>query len=152
MLIPKKNKKAICQHLFKEGVLVAKKDFNVPTHPEVEGVTNLQVIKVMQSLESRGYVKSQFSWQYFYYFLTDDGIQYLREYLHLPADIVPATFKKTTRALPSGQPSGRPAFGGASSDEYRKKESAPGGFKPEFVSFIGTKRLIALLERRTWQR
>jgi small subunit ribosomal protein S10e len=77
--------------------MVAKKDFELAKHPEVD-VPNLQVVKALQSLESRGYVRSQFSWQYYYYFLTDEGIQYLRDYLHLPAEIVPATFKKTARA------------------------------------------------------
>ena len=48
MLIPKKNRKEIYEHLFKEGVLVAKKDFNAPKHPEIESVPNLQVIKSMQ--------------------------------------------------------------------------------------------------------
>lgn len=47
MLIPKKNRKLIYEHLFKEGVLVAKKDFNAPKHDEVD-VPNLQVIKAMQ--------------------------------------------------------------------------------------------------------
>lgn len=45
MLIPKKNRVAIYEYLFKEGVMVAKKDFNLPKHPDVEGVPNLQVIK-----------------------------------------------------------------------------------------------------------
>ena len=48
MLIPKKNRKTIYEHLFKEGVLVAKKDFFAPKHPEIETVPNLQVIKAMQ--------------------------------------------------------------------------------------------------------
>ena len=48
MLIPKKNRKLIYEHLFKEGVLVAKKDFNAPQHSEIEPVPNLQVIKAMQ--------------------------------------------------------------------------------------------------------
>ena len=47
MLIPKKNRKLIYEHLFKEGVLVAKKDFNAPKHDEID-VPNLQVIKAMQ--------------------------------------------------------------------------------------------------------
>ncbi|KAG0007314.1 hypothetical protein BGZ81_004991, partial [Podila clonocystis] len=34
---------------------------------------------------------------YYYYTLTDAGIEYLREYLHLPSEIFPATFKKTAR-------------------------------------------------------
>ena len=48
MLIPKKNRKLIYETIFKEGVLVAKKDFNAPKHDEIESVPNLQVIKAMQ--------------------------------------------------------------------------------------------------------
>ena len=51
MLIPKKNRKLIYETIFKEGVLVAKKDFNKPTHDEIESVPNLQVIKSMQVWE-----------------------------------------------------------------------------------------------------
>ena len=47
MLIPQKNRRLIYENLFKEGVMVAKKDFNLPKHPEVD-VPNLQVIKSMQ--------------------------------------------------------------------------------------------------------
>ena len=43
MLMPKKNRNAIYEHLFKEGVMVAEKDFNAPKHPELESVPNLQV-------------------------------------------------------------------------------------------------------------
>ena len=32
-------------------------------------------------------------------FLTDEGIEFLREYLNLPSEIVPATLKKSTRPL-----------------------------------------------------
>lgn len=45
MLIPKKNRIAIYEYLFKEGIMVAKKDFNLAKHPEIEGVPNLEVIK-----------------------------------------------------------------------------------------------------------
>ena len=48
MLIPKKNRKAVYEHLFKEGVMVAKKDFNAPHHAELKTIPNLQVIKAMQ--------------------------------------------------------------------------------------------------------
>ena len=34
-----------------------------------------------------------------YRFLTDEGIEFLRTYLNLPAEIVPATLKKSTRPL-----------------------------------------------------
>ena len=70
--------------------------FNLPKHPEIN-VPNLEVIKALQSLNSKGYVKTQFSWQYYYYSLTNEGIEYLRAYLHLPAEIVPRTFLKTAK-------------------------------------------------------
>lgn len=48
MLMPKKNRVQIYEYLFKEGVMVAKKDFHLPKHPELETIPNLQVIKAMQ--------------------------------------------------------------------------------------------------------
>lgn len=48
MLIQKKTRQAIYRHLFKEGVMVAEKDFNAPKHPELENCRNLEVIKSMQ--------------------------------------------------------------------------------------------------------
>jgi len=62
-----------------EGVLVAKKDYNAPKHEDLD-VPNLEVIKAMQSLTSKGLVKTQFSWQYYYYILTSEGVDYLREW------------------------------------------------------------------------
>ena len=35
-------------------------------------------------------------------FLTDEGVIYLREYLNLPSEIVPATQKKSARPLERG--------------------------------------------------
>ncbi|KDQ08715.1 hypothetical protein BOTBODRAFT_179637 [Botryobasidium botryosum FD-172 SS1] len=141
MIIPKQNRRVIYENLFKEGVLVAKKDFNAPKHEDLE-VPNLQVIKAMQSLTSKGFVKTQFSWQYYYYTLTNEGLDYLREWLHLPAEIVPATHKKAVRAA-------RPATvrgGGEGAyraprgdrDEYRRRDEgkdeggAPDQFRPKF--------------------
>lgn len=45
--MPKKNRVAIYEYLFKEGVMVAKKDF-IAKHPELENIPNLHVIKTMQ--------------------------------------------------------------------------------------------------------
>lgn len=39
--------------------MVAKKDTHAPKHPALEKVPNLHVIKALQSLKSRGYVKEQ---------------------------------------------------------------------------------------------
>nr|BAN20876.1 ribosomal protein S10b [Riptortus pedestris] len=98
MLIAKKNRHAIYEFLFKEGVMVAKKDYHALKHPDLETIPNLEVIKTMQSLKSRGYVKEQFAWRHFYWYLTNEGISFLRNYLHLPAEIVPATLKRPSRS------------------------------------------------------
>ena len=59
--------------------MVAKKYYNAPKHEELD-VPNLEVIKAMQSLTSKGLVKTQFSWQWYYYVLTPEGVDYLREW------------------------------------------------------------------------
>merc|ERR1712072_1588676 len=141
MLVPKANRQAVYKYLFKEGVMVAKKDFNKKSHddPDLEGVPNLHVIKLMQSLKSRGYVEERFSWRWYYYYLTNEGIDYLQKFLNLPADVVPATLKKTSRpARPeSGGKGGKGGYG--RDDGYRgrggygDKAGAPGGeYRPSF--------------------
>merc|ERR1711998_347624 len=103
MLVPKKDRLIVYKYLFKEGVMVAKKDCNKPKHDDPElPVKNIYVIKLLTSLKSRGYVTESFSWQWFYWYLTNEGIAYLREYLHLPAEIVPATLKKSSRPAARG--------------------------------------------------
>jgi small subunit ribosomal protein S10e len=140
--------------LISEGVLVAKKDYNAPKHEELD-VPNLQVIKAMQSLTSRGFVKTQFSWQWYYYVLTPEGVEYLREWcvvtlcsiypdsrtdrLHLPNEIVPSTHKRAAR--PPRPATVRPGGGDGAyraprgdRDDYRKKEGgAPGDYRPSFA-------------------
>ncbi|KAG8760018.1 hypothetical protein FRC14_004345 [Serendipita sp. 396] len=146
MLISKANRRKIYENLFKEGVLVAKKDFNVPKHEDLDEIPNLQVIKAMQSLTSRGYVKTRFSWQYYYYVLTDEGLEYLRLWLNLPTEIVPATHKKAARPpRPATVRPGGGEGGGAyraprgDRDEYRRrddggdKEGAPQEFRPRYA-------------------
>ena len=146
MLVPKQNRRLIYSELFKEGVMVAKKDFNLPKHPSIN-VPNLQVIKLMQSLKSRNYVTEQFNWQYYYYYVTDEGIEYLREYLGLPAEIVPNTLARQA-ARPMTRPGAGPERGPRADrgdrDSYRrapegeKKAGGPGGdFNPAFRGGAG---------------
>merc|ERR1712018_724878 len=59
------------------------------------------------SLTSRGFLKQQFSWRHFYWVLTNEGVEYLREYLHLPPEIVPVTMKKQAKIVDN-----RPRGGG----------------------------------------
>ncbi|KAH7116833.1 putative 40S ribosomal protein S10-B [Dendryphion nanum] len=160
MLIPKADRKKIHEYLFREGVLVAKKDYNLPKHNDID-TKNLFVIKALQSLDSRGYVKTRFSWQYYYYTLTPEGLDYLREWLHLPAEIVPQTHIKQQRQAPprgllggdgerrGGGRGGRGDRGGdRDRGEYRRRDAggekgeggAPGEFKPEFRGGFGRGR------------
>mmetsp|Transcript_7110 Transcript_7110/g.13110 ORF Transcript_7110/g.13110 Transcript_7110/m.13110 type:complete len:155 (+) Transcript_7110:35-499(+) len=107
MLIPKKARLDILTYLFSEGVLVCSKDPHLKKHKQI-GVPNIYVMKLMQSLKSNDYVHEIFNWQWMYYSLTNQGIEYLRRVLHIPDDTVPKTLKKQV-----GPPPGeRPGFGG----------------------------------------
>lgn len=145
MLIPKDNRKKIYQYLFQEGVLVAKKDYNAAKHQDID-VPNLHVIKALQSMNSKGLVQTRFSWQYYYYYLTNEGIEYLRTWLGLPAEIVPRTFIKTQKAAGTrpGAREDRPQRREGGDRDYRrrddgaeKKEGATADFKPEFRGGMG---------------
>lgn len=85
---------------------------------------------LMKSLESRGYVRITFSWQYNYCYLTAEGIEYLRQYLALPPEIVPATHKKSA-TRPEGrdrEEMDRPsAFGGDRADRGKGGGFGRGG-------------------------
>jgi len=78
--------------------MVAKKDGNKAKHDDPKlPVRNLYVMKLLQSLKSRGFVDERFNWQWYYWYLNNEGIEYLREYLHLPAEVVPDTLKQSKR-------------------------------------------------------
>ena len=128
--------------------MVCNKELTLAPHRQVP-VPNLHVVKLMQSLKSKGVVRERFSWQYLYYVLTDEGIEYLRNYLHLPEDTVPTTLKKPSKPQPPstigrrydddsegrgrGRGRGRGGRGG-----YRKDDmGAPRGFNPEFAGGEG---------------
>ncbi|KAF9614238.1 hypothetical protein IFM89_016499 [Coptis chinensis] len=103
---------------------------------------------------------------HYYWYLTNDGIEFLRTFLNLPSEIVPATLKKSLK--PPNRPMGggdcprgptrfdgdRPRFGG-DRDGYRggprggqgdfggDKGGAPPEFQPSFS-------LAALIAARAW--
>ncbi|KAB1205563.1 40S ribosomal protein S10 [Morella rubra] len=137
MIIPEKNRREISKYLFQEGVCYAKKDYNLAKHPDID-VPNLQVIKLMQSFKSKEYVRETFAWMHYYWYLTNDGIEFLRTYLNLPSEIVPATLKKQARPAgrpfggpPGDRPRGPPRFDGerrfGDRDGYRGGPRGPGG-------------------------
>lgn len=138
MLMPKENRKAIYEYLLEKGVIVAKKDFTCK-HPHVKETPNLHVIKALQSMKSRGYVKEQFAWRHYYWYLTNEGIQYLRDYLHLPSQTLPETLRKVDpvkktggRSFGAGEGGERPAYGDRPRDGgYGQRptyRAAEGGF------------------------
>ena len=91
VLVPLKEKVKLYTYFLSEGVFACKKD-NVSNHDYLQ-IPNLHCFLVMRSLVSRGMATEIFSWQWHYYFLTKKGVDYLREYLGLPANIVPNTYK-----------------------------------------------------------
>ena len=87
-----------------------------------------------------------FSWQWYYWYLTDEGIEYLRDYLHLPADAVPNTLKKTARmpgvregAAPERAPraEGGAGRGGGGYGDKKAGGGAPDGSRPSFQGGAG---------------
>ncbi|KAK2983576.1 hypothetical protein RJ640_023110, partial [Escallonia rubra] len=74
----------------------------------------------MQSFKSKEYVRETFAWMHYYWYLTNDGIEFLRTYLNLPSDIVPSTLKK------SAKPPGRPMGG------QQDRPRGPTGDRPRF--------------------
>mmetsp|Transcript_8877 Transcript_8877/g.13110 ORF Transcript_8877/g.13110 Transcript_8877/m.13110 type:complete len:129 (+) Transcript_8877:111-497(+) len=101
VLISKKERRQILEHLFQEGVICVKKDPNACRHNELEDIPNLHVMMVLRSLCSRNYVDEKFNWQWYYYFLTNEGIDYIRGVLHLPPQVMPTTLTKQRPSRPT---------------------------------------------------
>mmetsp|Transcript_16984 Transcript_16984/g.33383 ORF Transcript_16984/g.33383 Transcript_16984/m.33383 type:complete len:95 (-) Transcript_16984:803-1087(-) len=90
MIIQKKEKKLVYTHLFKNGLLVVKKEKNFFLEKEYK-IESIVVIKLLKSLVSKGFVSERFCWKYYYFILNDKGIEFLRNYLHLPRNVIPLT-------------------------------------------------------------
>jgi len=128
-----------------------KKDTALTKHAEID-VPNLQVMNLMKSLKSKGHVRETFNWNHYYFYLTDTGIVYLRDYLHLLPTVTPATLTRSARqqdrVVGERERGGRPRDGPPRGDrgEYRGERPAAGGAdqkklggfgeqKPEFRGF-----------------
>lgn len=104
MVMPLADLKAIYELLFRDGVVVAKSDKRPQSmHPDLQGITNLKVMRAMGSLKSKGCVRENFAWRHAYYYLTNEGIAYLRDYLQLPPEIVPAPLQRVRCPAASAQ-------------------------------------------------
>ncbi|AFP65437.1 40S ribosomal protein S10B (nucleomorph) [Chroomonas mesostigmatica CCMP1168] len=90
MIITKQHKKIILTQIFKDGVLVIKKEKNVFDTNEKK-IKNIAIIKLMKSLVSKGLITERFCWKFYYFILNDKGIKFLRKYLYIPENVVPLT-------------------------------------------------------------
>lgn len=91
VLVSTKDKQKLYMYFLEEGVFCCKKQYN-EKNPTLD-IPNINCFLVMRSLVSRGYATELFSWQWHYYFLTEKGIDYLRDYFGLPKTIIPNTYK-----------------------------------------------------------
>eukprot|EP01053_Blabericola_migrator_P005596 Blabericola_migrator_1__5595@NODE_2849_length_2288_cov_294_107159_g1786_i0_p3_GENE_NODE_2849_length_2288_cov_294_107159_g1786_i0NODE_2849_length_2288_cov_294_107159_g1786_i0_p3_ORF_typecomplete_len151_score19_45S10_plectin/PF03501_15/2_8e34_NODE_2849_length_2288_cov_294_107159_g1786_i090542 len=118
-LIPKQNLQQIYTYLMKEGTIVCKKD---PKSKHMElPIPNLHVMMTMKSLTSKNYVTQHYNWRYLYYVLNNEGIEYLRDWLQVPAAINPETL--TQRPRP--QRTGGPREGGPRGPREGRPDRAP---------------------------
>jgi small subunit ribosomal protein S10e len=90
MLVPFKEKKIIYMQIFKDGILVVKKDRNFLTENGLK-MDSLITIKIMKGLVSKGLANETFNWKFYYFVLNDKGIQFLRKFLNIPDNVVPLT-------------------------------------------------------------
>ena len=90
--VQKSEKKAVYRYLLQEGVIVIHKDFTTQPHKGTN-VPNSHARLLLRSLKDRGLVDLVFSWQYFYYFINEQGKKYLSDYLNLTEEVVPLTWK-----------------------------------------------------------
>ena len=143
MIVTKEKRNLVYAYLFREGVLVAKKDFFAPKHHLISEVTNRELICLMKSLHSRSYVKETFNWGWYYWYLTPEGITYLRTYLNLPETVVPNTLKKAANEVEHERNPFRPRR-----TERSKPEGASGDFNPKFNRGSGRGRRGGFRGRR----
>ncbi|KAJ6661552.1 hypothetical protein lerEdw1_014462 [Lerista edwardsae] len=109
MLMPLEQLHAIYELLFRDGVMVAQKDRRPHSyHPQLPGVTHLQVQRALGSLRARGLVRETFAWRHSYWYLTDEGIAHLRQCLRLPPEIVPTTLQRVRHPVATARPASRP--------------------------------------------
>ena len=78
-------------------------------------MTNLEVMMIVKSLKSRGYLTDVFNWQWSYYVVTKEGVKYLiqqlgkfRRFLHLLNDFFTQALALTLFPQPTSKNVQRP--------------------------------------------
>uniref|UniRef100_UPI00358E1BB0 small ribosomal subunit protein eS10-like n=1 Tax=Myxine glutinosa TaxID=7769 RepID=UPI00358E1BB0 len=117
MLMPTEVLRSVHERLFRDGVMVTRRERRPSSHPDVPGASQLQVWRVMESMRSRGFVRLTVAWQHRYWYLTGSGLLFLRQRLHLPPEILPATMRRILPAPPRPVPTKRPTVLRASPDD-----------------------------------
>ena len=125
VLVPTKEKVKIYTYFLQEGVFACKKD-NTSKNENL-GISNLHCFLVMRSLISRKFATEIFSWQWHYYFLLPEGIKYLREYLGLPATVIPNTYNVNTENNDEEQKEGGDEEGGERKGRGERRGRGRGG-------------------------
>ncbi|KAH8263409.1 hypothetical protein KR044_008715 [Drosophila immigrans] len=129
MFMQKSDRNAIYSELFRSGVMFAERSLQKRHRDEsLKHLTNLQVIKTLQSLKSRGYVSEQVAWRHYYWCLNNDGIEYLRGYLHMPTEVVPTTLQRRMEPVRmSRNPNDeRGPRGGGGQREFKERDDRSG--------------------------
>jgi small subunit ribosomal protein S10e len=107
-----------------EGTIVVQKNPTLEKHSDALPIRDLEVMKLLQGFASKGFVSDTFNWGYHNYILTDEGIKYLRDYLGLPSNIVPATLKK-----PAVIPAARSPYKRYDGEDKRERKPYNNDFK-----------------------
>lgn len=102
VLVSRAEKIKIYTYLLQEGVFCCKKDYT--SKNAILEIPNINCFLVLRSLKSRKFTTEIFSWQWHYYFLTTEGVKYLREYLGLPGTVIPNTHKFENVQQPEEKP------------------------------------------------
>ena len=87
---------AVYQQLFNKTFVVVEKD-NKEMHPTFEG-SNLHVWMLCRSLMSRGLVRETFNWNHHYFFATEEGLSFLREFFSLEEGATPEIYVEAKKA------------------------------------------------------
>lgn len=135
MWMPAAVRRNILRYFFENGIIVVQNNQS-GTHEELNCL-NIYVYQIGRSFVSKGFCKKQYAWTHAYFTLNDKGIDYLRNYFGLPANVQPLTCKprdanssfirseRTTRR--GGPRGGRGGFGRPAHGDFRGGRRGRGG-------------------------
>ena len=86
VIVYREERKKVHIYLLQNGVICFPKDTKEVN--EVLGIENLKLFMICRSLMSKGCVTQLFNWQYHYFSLTNDGIQFLKSELGIEDESV----------------------------------------------------------------